>query len=107
MIRGRVRGLPHLSSTAWTARFLGMGARLGNHDDIAPQPIVSLATGWCLGVEALSRFPAGAPDAVFAPARGAGAPPTPPSLRNCWRSLHIWPASPSPTPAGTTDSGPG
>ena len=71
MIRGRVRGLPHLSSTAWTARFLGMGARLGNHVDIAPQPIVSLATGWCLGVEALSRFPAGAPDAVFAPARGA------------------------------------
>jgi diguanylate cyclase (GGDEF)-like protein/PAS domain S-box-containing protein len=41
---------------------------------IALQPIVDLRTGRCLGVEALSRFPAGAgdPDTVFAAARETG-----------------------------------
>jgi diguanylate cyclase (GGDEF)-like protein/PAS domain S-box-containing protein len=41
---------------------------------IALQPVVDLRTGRCIGVEALSRFPAvaGSPETVFAAAREAG-----------------------------------
>jgi EAL domain-containing protein (putative c-di-GMP-specific phosphodiesterase class I) len=40
--------------------------------EIALQPIVDLRTGRMLGVEALSRFTSGAPDAVFAAAHDVG-----------------------------------
>lgn len=39
---------------------------------IALQPITDLTTGRCLGLEALSRFDAGAPDVVFAQAESVG-----------------------------------
>ncbi len=39
---------------------------------IAYQPIVDLRDGRCLGIEALSRFPAGAPDVVFQTAHRVG-----------------------------------
>jgi len=46
----------------------------GDQVDIALQPVVSLETGRCLGMEALARFPAGfgTPDTVFAAAHAVG-----------------------------------
>jgi EAL domain-containing protein (putative c-di-GMP-specific phosphodiesterase class I) len=47
---------------------------LGERVTIALQPVVDLHTGRCIGVEALSRFPAGSgsPEAVFAGAHDVG-----------------------------------